>query len=117
MKQPIVLERRLPRYVTVFITIDNVEYMCPYSEEPVRARIEITYVTRGALLEYRSLERYVHEVAKTKKWLTEELAVYLAITLTKLLDTYEDLPQGLSHHVRVAIEHQETPSTHVRVTA
>lgn len=116
MKQPLVLTRRLPRHVTVHITIENVEYMCPYSEEPVRARIDITYVTRGALLEYRSLERYVHELAKTKKWLTEELATHLATTLTKLLDTHEDLPLGLSHHVVVEIEHQETPSTRIRVT-
>lgn len=114
---PRILRLGIDETLVVDVTITNLEYVCSATGTPTRATLRIALNTRGATLEYRSLENWVRGLAQSKQWLTEELALAIKHHLVEHLSEHRALEEPVDTAVTVEIRHQETSGMHVRVVA
>ena len=116
-EHPLVVVIRRDATVTTRIVIRNVEYTCKVTGGTTKAVLEIVYTTRGAALEYRSLEAWAKKLAQSKPWTAEDLAIEVSKRLADLVNRHAERPRDARYIVTVRLSFQETSDTMVTVEA
>lgn len=101
--------------INTTITITNVEYVSSVTNTVMKATITIQYPSKRVFLDHRSIESIVLDLARSRKWLVEELAEAIAKYIAELVNTHASRNKNIIYTVRVRIETQETSSMHVTI--